>query len=309
MNYKVHPIAEIFPRLPVEGQDFKDLVTSIEATGLLEPIVMDGDMLLDGRNRLAACAQAKVEPRFVQFRDITDGGQDVSMWIMGKNIHRRHLTQDQKAVAWTEYYRVESELLAKANKDASKFKKGQSGNPSGKTKEQVRTESCEPAKRDFKKEHANSTAGQIAEKVNVSHQKVSQAIKLAKAADTNPEAKAALEKVKSGALPLAKAVKQNDFSPQAKAAGDAAERDSAKLWRLKSLWKKTSKRDRGAFLSLDKQKRGGAMSISQTQRRRKRLSDEQERARQDGLRHLEELFATIDRESREARRRAEKESR
>ena len=39
------------------------------------------------------------------------------------------------------------------------------------------------------------------------------------------------------------------LSPQARAAGEEAERDTPNLWRLKSLWRKSAKRDRSAFLA------------------------------------------------------------
>ena len=41
--------------------------------------------------------------------------------------------------------------------------------------------------------------------------------------------------------------KAQGLSPEAQRAGDEADRDSEKLWRLKSLWKKTNKRDRALF--------------------------------------------------------------
>ncbi|HVS52901.1 MAG TPA: hypothetical protein VHD62_11160 [Opitutaceae bacterium] len=39
-----------------------------------------------------------------------------------------------------------------------------------------------------------------------------------------------------------------ELSPEAKRAGEEAAKDSEGLWRLKSLWRKTSKKDRAAFL-------------------------------------------------------------
>ena len=54
---KIHPVAALFPMLPEE--EMLALAKSIKAHGLNESIVMQGDVLLDGRNRLAACKLAR----------------------------------------------------------------------------------------------------------------------------------------------------------------------------------------------------------------------------------------------------------
>lgn len=50
--------------------------------------------IIDGRNRLAACELAKVEPRFERF-----AGKDIAAFIVATNINRRHLTKGQQAMA------------------------------------------------------------------------------------------------------------------------------------------------------------------------------------------------------------------
>jgi ParB-like chromosome segregation protein Spo0J len=52
---QVHPAAAMFPLL--EGPEFEELCDDIQASGLANPIVIHGDILLDGRNRLRACAK------------------------------------------------------------------------------------------------------------------------------------------------------------------------------------------------------------------------------------------------------------
>ena len=52
-----HPVLALFPE--VAGVPFDDLVADIRAHGLLAPIVIRGDVLLDGRGRLKACALAE----------------------------------------------------------------------------------------------------------------------------------------------------------------------------------------------------------------------------------------------------------
>lgn len=57
----------------------------------------------------------------------------------------------------------------------------------------------------------------------------------------------ALTKASGERITAAKIIK-GEFTPAAVAAGEAAERDSEQLWKLKSIWNKTNKRDQSAFL-------------------------------------------------------------
>jgi ParB-like chromosome segregation protein Spo0J len=84
-----HPLADRFP--PIEGVEFDELVADIKANGLIEPIVMLDGMILDGRNRYRACVAADVEPTFRPFT-----GDDPAAYVISANIHRRHLTAEQK---------------------------------------------------------------------------------------------------------------------------------------------------------------------------------------------------------------------
>jgi ParB-like chromosome segregation protein Spo0J len=87
-----HPVAAMFP--VSEGEEFDALVDSIRDHGLGHPIVLDPEgQLLVGRNRLCACREAGVEPRFTTY-----DGDDVVDYIVRANLHRRHLTNDQRAM-------------------------------------------------------------------------------------------------------------------------------------------------------------------------------------------------------------------
>ena len=60
---KIHLRAEMFPMMPEE--ELAELAEDIRENGLIHPIMLDTDgQVIDGRNRLAACKLAKVEPRF-----------------------------------------------------------------------------------------------------------------------------------------------------------------------------------------------------------------------------------------------------
>lgn len=93
MNF--HPYAEIFPL--IDDGDFDELAEDIKAHGLREPIWIYEGQVLDGRNRFMACAAAKVEPKF---RDYT--GDDPLGFVLSLNIHRRHMSASQRAMAAAE---------------------------------------------------------------------------------------------------------------------------------------------------------------------------------------------------------------
>lgn len=90
VNYGVHPAALLFPMM---GEDeLGKLADDIAANGLMEPVVLYHGQILDGRNRLAACTLADVEPRFVE----VDGDlPSATIYVLSKNLHRRHLSISQ----------------------------------------------------------------------------------------------------------------------------------------------------------------------------------------------------------------------
>lgn len=91
-NPEFHPACLVFPPLP--AAEFDALVADIAAHGLIHPIVMLDGLVLDGRNRLLACRQAGVQPRFTQWR----GTGSPLAWAISANLQRRHLTASQRAV-------------------------------------------------------------------------------------------------------------------------------------------------------------------------------------------------------------------
>jgi len=86
---KTHPIAELFPLL--SDADLRDLADDIKENGLQQAVVKQGDILIDGRNRLAACELAGVEPTFCEYT-----GKDAAAYIVSVNLKRRHLTREQR---------------------------------------------------------------------------------------------------------------------------------------------------------------------------------------------------------------------
>ncbi|MFB9984348.1 MT-A70 family methyltransferase [Mesorhizobium kowhaii] len=86
-----HPLAELFPLLP--ENEMREMADDIVTYGQREPIVLLNGMVLDGRNRLAACRFADIEPRFVDY-----DGDDPLGFVLSLNLHRRHLTESQRAM-------------------------------------------------------------------------------------------------------------------------------------------------------------------------------------------------------------------
>jgi len=90
MDYELHPLCTLFPRLP--DAEFSALVADIRENGLRQPIVLHEGMILDGGNRYRACVAAGVTPTYTTFA----GGNLVS-FVLSANLHRRHMTPGQQA--------------------------------------------------------------------------------------------------------------------------------------------------------------------------------------------------------------------
>lgn len=87
---KLHQLCELFPK--IDGEAYEVLKADIARNGLLNPIVMYGDTILDGQNRFRACNELGVSPRFTEFK-----GDNILEFVLAQNLHRRHLTPGQSA--------------------------------------------------------------------------------------------------------------------------------------------------------------------------------------------------------------------
>lgn len=90
----IHSKADEYPLLP---EDVASMAEDIAANGLRDSIVLDAlGRLIDGRNRLAACQQAGVEPRF-RTEDLSDD-EEIEDYILSVNVEKRSLSNGQKAM-------------------------------------------------------------------------------------------------------------------------------------------------------------------------------------------------------------------
>lgn len=86
-----HPLASIFPLL--KGKPFEELVADIKTSGLIVPILLYEDKVLDGRNRYNACLETNTKLRFDTYRGTDPRGHVISL-----NLRRRHLDESQRAM-------------------------------------------------------------------------------------------------------------------------------------------------------------------------------------------------------------------
>jgi len=92
-GYEVHPAANIFPL--IEGPEFESFCADIAANGQMEPVVIDAatGLLIDGRNRVRACNTLGIVVEATSYE-----GADVMQFVVSHNLHRRHLTDSQRAM-------------------------------------------------------------------------------------------------------------------------------------------------------------------------------------------------------------------
>jgi len=94
---KPYPLADLVPTM-TGGEQLYDLVEDIKKHGLRHPIILYKGKILDGRHRYEACLTAGVKPRTVdgdKYFGIEDDAAAVA-YVISANIHRRHLTAEQK---------------------------------------------------------------------------------------------------------------------------------------------------------------------------------------------------------------------
>lgn len=93
MTYEIHPAANLFPEMADE--ESRSLMVDIRDNGQREPIILFQGRVIDGRNRLRACRWLGVEPKT---REYQGREEDIVTYVLSLNLHRRHLTESQRAM-------------------------------------------------------------------------------------------------------------------------------------------------------------------------------------------------------------------
>ncbi len=116
-----HPAATIFPMMA--KADLEELARDISAQGQREPIAMIGKEILDGRNRWDACRMAGVVPLTFQVDVEHHEGEapfDPVTFVLSANLHRRHLTESQRAMIGARAMDLYKAEAKKRQRDAGK---------------------------------------------------------------------------------------------------------------------------------------------------------------------------------------------
>ena len=89
-KYEFHEYCLLFQQ--ADERTLSDMADDIIKNGLNDAIVLYEGKILDGRNRYLACLMADAEMRFEEYR-----GDEALQYAISKNLHRRHLTEAQRA--------------------------------------------------------------------------------------------------------------------------------------------------------------------------------------------------------------------
>src|SRR5262245_14707708 len=92
-KYDFHPLADLFPMLEDKSAAFEALADDIRERRQQEPVWLYEGKIIDGRNRYLACQRLGRE---IQVKDFT--GDDPIGFVLGANLHRRHLDESQRAM-------------------------------------------------------------------------------------------------------------------------------------------------------------------------------------------------------------------
>jgi hypothetical protein len=119
-SLQFHPLADIFP--PMEGAEFDALVADIKANGLRESITIYEGKILDGRNRARACqavgwAASTILSTLNARHFLPEFEGDPAAYVISANIHRRHLTAEQKGELIAKLIKAQPE---KSNRQVAK---------------------------------------------------------------------------------------------------------------------------------------------------------------------------------------------
>ncbi|NPT36232.1 hypothetical protein [Paraburkholderia xenovorans] len=91
-----HPLSAAFPSFSED--DLAALVEDIRQFGQRESGLVFEGMVLDGWNRYQACVRLGIEFNYIEFEEEYPG-IDPEDYVVSKNLHRRHMTDSQRAAS------------------------------------------------------------------------------------------------------------------------------------------------------------------------------------------------------------------
>src|SRR3990172_4074930 len=92
-KFKIHADSALIP--PMRRGEYEDLLRDIKLRGIVTPLDVVGEVVLDGRHRLNAAKELGLET--VPVREVALNGQDATEYVLKAAVIRRHLTDDQRA--------------------------------------------------------------------------------------------------------------------------------------------------------------------------------------------------------------------
>lgn len=221
-NLRDHEVADIFPMM---GDDeFAALKADIRANGQREPIWTYQGKVIDGRNRLKACRELGMEPKLKEW----NGEGSMVEFVVSLNLHRRHLSDDQRGICAAEA----TERLKEEMRARQKAAGGDKKSPEAKKRREEKSLVADSPQAITEKKPAPKSREVAAKAFHVAPRKVQDSVTLRKKA---PDL---AEKVKQGTITLpqakrevARAEKRAELETKAEAA-EKARPDDSPSWEI-----------------------------------------------------------------------------
>lgn len=105
----------------MSDSEFEGLKEDIRANGLREPIWLHDGKIIDGRNRHRACVELGIKPEFRYW----NGLGSLVAFVVSLNLHRRHLSESQRAMVGAEIKPMfEEEARARMTEGRNQYSPG-----------------------------------------------------------------------------------------------------------------------------------------------------------------------------------------
>ena len=197
----IHPVCDLFPMM--DANSLAGLAADIRSNGLLHAVVLYEGQIVDGRNRLLACREAGVEPRFVEWQQTYAGAMPVDRWIWSLNVERRHLTPDQ--IAWAI---VQRRAWQERQAAMEREKSGKSADGTGGGRGHKKNPGVEPPQGLLDVASVGKVREVLAKEAGTSANKIRQALAVQELASQERVAPELAEQLKNGTVKLHDVIKR-----------------------------------------------------------------------------------------------------